>query len=83
MNPDQLLSSIADAVAMPYFFRQAAVILCLLLYGYVIVSMLCARWDLLQKILLAYPAGLGLFAVSSYLVTVTGIPYNGVSAVCA
>ncbi len=83
MNPDQLLSSIADAVAMPYFFSQAAVILCLLLYGYVIVSMLCARWNLLQKILLAFPAGLGLFAVSSYLVTVTGIPYNAFSAVCA
>ena len=76
MSLFDLISVIEQELHVLYFFRQAAVILVLFLAGYMLVSFLCPRFLLMQRISFSFPAGLGIFAVTGELLLVLGIPYR-------
>ncbi len=76
MNLAELVEIIGSEMSPKFFFSQAAVVLVLFLGGYVLLSFLCRRFTLMQRISYSLPTGLGVFIVTGELLLVFGIPYR-------
>ncbi|MCR5268135.1 MAG: hypothetical protein K6E16_06450 [Lachnospiraceae bacterium] len=83
MNLTSLLNEIVSQVGAPAFVRQALTILLLSVYGYVLLSLLCPSFTFRRRMLFAYPAGLSMFTLTSFLPVVLSIPYGTATAVIA
>ena len=81
MNLSVLTDLIVSQVSAWAYCRQVLTVLAVFLYGYVCVSFLCPSCKIIRRAVLAFPAGLGLFSVSAFLLLVLSVPYNVISVV--
>ena len=76
MNLFVLIDELIAQVRCGAYFAQAAVILALTLYGYLLICAITPSLGFVRKVLLAYPAGLAAFGIVAFLLVVTAIPYT-------
>ena len=77
---ETLVTEYLSSLSMTYFIRQCLVILALFVFGAVLTDLLLSkdapRWT---RFVLAYPAGIAAFVITTYVMLVAGIPYNTLS----
>ncbi len=81
MNLSVLTQLLSAQVSVPAFIHQALVILCLFLYGCILLGAICPSWPFVRKMLFAYPAGLAAFSLVAFCLVTLSIPYNAVSVI--
>ena len=62
-----------------FFWRQALVILCLFLLGFVGMAVIFKRQGILKRLLMAYPLGLAVYALAGYVMLLVRIPFCAAS----
>ena len=80
-----MISAYLEKTSAGYFLDQVAVILLLLLFGFMVNTCLCrGKMDTLE-VLLSFPVGLSLYSLTAFLLLATGTPFNRVSVtgICA
>ena len=77
MSLEMFVQQYLSQLSGGYFARQLAVILCLFIFGGVILDLFEAgELSRIKRVVLAYPAGLCAFSVTAYAMLIIGIPYR-------
>ncbi len=74
---EMITAYIGDMSAV-FFIRQAAVICMLFLIGFLTVAVSCGKKTCLFEVLIGFPVGLSVYSMGSFVMLVTGIPFNAV-----
>ncbi len=75
----EMISLYLGKTSTGYFMEQVIVILVLFTFGYVVNLCLC-RGDVdMLEVLLAFPTGISLYSLTSFMLLVTGSPFNRIS----
>lgn len=75
----EMISLYLGKTSTAYFLEQVMVILVLLAFGFIVNLCLCRGNMDMPEMLLAFPTGISLYSLTSFILLVSGSPFNRVS----
>ena len=75
----EMITAYIDSMSTGFLIRQSVVTVLLFLLGYLTVTALKREKTDVYELLLSFPVGLSVYSVASFVLLVTGIPFNALS----
>ncbi|MCR4806113.1 MAG: hypothetical protein K5857_00420 [Lachnospiraceae bacterium] len=79
---NEMISSYIAQFSLPFFFYQLLVIAALFALGYLVNLALCAGRTGLFEVILAFPAGVSVYTLLSFVILMAGLPFNRIIISC-